>query len=86
MTGHRFCPKYIDSRMKKMGAAKFKEQCLSILDNLDVEGLVVTKHGRPVARVFRYEEAPGERIGSLKNKIRIVKEIESTGLRWDAES
>ncbi len=72
--------------MKKMGAAKFKEQCLSVLDHLDAEGVVVTKHGRPVALVLPYEEAPGERIGSLKNKIRITGEIQSTDLRWNAES
>ncbi len=73
-------------RMKKIGAAKFKEQCLSILDHLDAEGLVVTKHGRPVARVLPYPESPGEKIGMLKDKIRIKGEIFSTGLKWDAES
>ena len=27
--------------MKTMGAAKFKEQCLALLDQLDAEGLVI---------------------------------------------
>jgi hypothetical protein len=30
--------------MKKIAAAKFKERCLSILDRLDPEGVVITKH------------------------------------------
>ncbi len=34
--------------MKTIGAAKFKEQCLALLDRLDADGLVVTKHGKPV--------------------------------------
>ena len=29
--------------MKEIGAAKFKEQCLALLDNLDADGLIVTK-------------------------------------------
>ena len=36
--------------MKTIGAAKFKENCLALLDQLDPDGLVVTKRGRPVAR------------------------------------
>jgi antitoxin (DNA-binding transcriptional repressor) of toxin-antitoxin stability system len=32
--------------------SKFKEQCLSLLDHLDPEGIVVTKHGKAVARVI----------------------------------
>ena len=36
--------------MKTIGSAKFKEQCLALLDELDESGLVVTKHGKPVAR------------------------------------
>ena len=38
--------------MKTIGATEFKEQCLALLDQLDAEGLVVTKHGKPVARVI----------------------------------
>ena len=30
--------------MRTIGATKFKEQCLALLDNLGPEGLVVTKH------------------------------------------
>ena len=35
--------------VKTIDATKFKEQCLSLLDNLDNEGIVVTKRGQPVA-------------------------------------
>jgi prevent-host-death family protein len=72
--------------MKKMGAAKFKEQCLSVLDHLDAEGVVITKHGRPVAKVIPIETESASLIGALKGKLRIKGDILSTGLRWDAES
>ena len=40
--------------MKKIGAAKFKEQCLALFDKLTPDGLIITKHGKPVARVIPY--------------------------------
>lgn len=70
--------------MKTVGAAKFKERCLALLDNLDAEGLVITKHGRPVARVIPYERQSASLIGSLKGKIEVLGDVLSTGVRWDA--
>lgn len=69
--------------MKTIGAAKFKEQCLSILDHLDPEGVVITKHGKPVARLIPIERAAGELIGSLRGRIRIKGDILSTGVKWN---
>ena len=71
--------------MKRIGAAKFKEQCLALLDQLDAEGLVVTKRGKPVARVLPYESQEGDLIGSLRNKLKVKGNIFTTGLRWDAD-
>ena len=45
--------------MNEIGAAKFKEQCLALLDQLDADGLIVTKHGKPVARVIPYRHPGG---------------------------
>ena len=72
--------------MKTIGAAKFKEQCLALLDQLDAEGLIVTKHGKPVARVIPYQQRSADLIGSLGHKIIIKGDIVSTGIRWDSES
>ena len=72
--------------MKTMGAAKFKEQCLALLDRLDAEGLVITKHGKPVARVLPYEREFNEVIGSLRGKIEVRGDIVSTGVRWNADA
>jgi antitoxin (DNA-binding transcriptional repressor) of toxin-antitoxin stability system len=70
--------------MTKVAAAKFKEQCLAILDHLPPEGIVITKHGRPVARVLPAERASADLIGALRGKIRIKGDLESTGTKWDA--
>ena len=72
--------------MKTVGAAKFKQQCLSLLDHLDPEGLVVTKHGKPVARVVPYERGFAPLIGSLRDKIIIHGDIMSTESVWQASA
>jgi len=72
--------------MKQLPAAKFKAQCLALLDRIDPEGIIITKHGRPVAKLMPMGTAPTELIGSLKGKLRIKGNIMSTGVRWDAES
>lgn len=72
--------------MKEIGAAKFKAQCLALLDDLDPEGIVVTKHGKPVARVLPIPKRPADLIGSLKGKVKIAGDILSTGLAWDAHA
>jgi len=75
--------------VKTIGAAKFKEQCLALLKNLTPDGLIITKHGKPVARVIPYPQhpqPPANLIGSLRNKIEIEGDILSTGIAWDADA
>ncbi len=72
--------------MKSVGAARFKEQCLALLDQLDADGLIITKRGKPVARVLPYNRQEAELIGSLRHKIEVRGDIFSTGLRWDADA
>ena len=72
--------------MKTIGAAQFKEQCLSLLDKLTVEGLIITKHGKPVARVVPYPRPSADLIGSLREKISINGKILSTRVGWDADA
>jgi len=71
--------------MKQLSASKFKEQCLSLLDRVDPEGIVVTKRGKPVAKLIPFGADSADLIGSLKGKLRIKGQIISTGIRWDAE-
>ena len=72
-------------KAKTIGAAKFKEQCLALLDEVGPEGLIVTKHGVPVAKLIPIQSGSSDLIGSLKSKIVIRGDIESTGLEWDAQ-
>ncbi len=65
--------------MKVIAAAKFKEQCLSILDEVDEDGLVITKRGKPVAKLIPIRAQSATLIGSLRGKITIKGDILSTG-------
>lgn len=69
--------------METIGAAKFKEQCLALLDRLDADGLVVTKHGKPVAKVIPFGQRDADLIGSMRGLIKIKGDILSTGIDWE---
>jgi prevent-host-death family protein len=72
--------------MQQINASKFKEQCLSLLDDLSAEGIVITKRGKPVAKVIPIGSGCAVLIGSMKGKLRIKGDLLSTGIRWNAES
>lgn len=71
--------------MKEIAAAKFKEQCLSILDEVDEDGIVITKRGKPVAKLIPIRAQSALLIGSLKDKVKIKGDILSAGVSWDAQ-
>lgn len=71
---------------RTVGAAQFKQHCLALLDSVGPEGIVITKHGKPVARLLPVGSEPAALLGSLKGKLRVTGDILSTGLGWHAES
>jgi prevent-host-death family protein len=40
------------SDMKDLSVTEFRRQCLALLEELPEEGIVITKHGEPLARVM----------------------------------
>lgn len=72
--------------MRIIAAAKFKEQCLAILDSVDADGIIITKHGKPVARLMPIVEDINTLYGKYRDKIVVNGDIMSTGLEWDAQS
>jgi prevent-host-death family protein len=76
---------YNVAMVKQIAAAKFKEQCLALIDQVDKDGIVITKRGRPVAKLIPIGADSASLIGSLKGKIKIKGNILSTGARWNAQ-
>ena len=72
--------------MKQLNVSEFREQCLALLDGLPAEGVVITKRGRPVARLVPVQDNDADLIGSLRGRLGIKGDVFSTGERWNAES
>jgi prevent-host-death family protein len=68
-------------------AGEFKQRCLALLDRVAETGMpiVVTKRGRPVARVVPLESSKQ----SIRRSLRVLTEDEeelfSTGDDWEAQ-
>jgi prevent-host-death family protein len=72
---------------KTIAASEFKAKCLKILERLDPPGLIITKRGRPIAKVTPIQlEDNLKLVGSMKGKIKIKGDLFSTGIKWNAQS
>jgi prevent-host-death family protein len=72
--------------MQSLNASEFRRQCLALLDRLPPEGVLITRRGKPVARIMPVLENNADLIGKLAGKFEIRGDILSTGVAWDAES
>ena len=72
--------------METISAAKFKEQCLRLLDEVGPEGITITKRGKPVARLVPVAAELGDLYGKYRGKIRVKGDVLTTGRTWDAQS
>lgn len=72
--------------MRSVPASRFKAQCLSLLDEVALTGeeIVVTKRGRPVARVVAIDE-PQALDGSVTFHVTDDELVAPLGVAWDAE-
>jgi prevent-host-death family protein len=65
--------------MKTIAAGEFKARCLTLMEDVRStrEPLVITKRGKPVAKLVPADDAEREFIGRLEGVIRIVGDVES---------
>ncbi len=68
-----------------ISASRFKAQCLALLDEVAATGrpLVVTKHGKPLARVVPFDPPPSLR-GSVEVLVDEDDLLAPLDVRWDA--
>lgn len=71
--------------MTEITATRFKARCLALLDEVAESGteLVITKHGRPVARVVAVDEGASLE-GSVEFKVDDEALITPIEAPWDA--
>jgi prevent-host-death family protein len=71
---------------RNVPAGEFKAHCLGLLDQVARTGeiLIVTKRGRPVAKICPLEQSEP---GSLRNSVKYHEDImEPLEEKWDADS
>jgi len=68
--------------MKKMAAGSFKTNCLSVMDEVQAthESVLITKHGKPVAKLVPASEQGDEIFGFLAGKGTITGDVVSPAL------
>jgi len=65
--------------MKTMAAGEFKARCLQVMDEVRSTRtpVVITKRGKPVAKLMPPDEAPTRALGRLAGRIEILGDIVS---------
>jgi prevent-host-death family protein len=65
--------------MKEIPAAVFKAQCLTLMDDVcsTRRPLVITKRGKPVAKLVPIEEPKDNFIGRLKGVFEVVGDLDA---------
>jgi prevent-host-death family protein len=68
--------------VKKIAAGSFKVHCLAVMDEVHAkrETVVITKRGKPVAKLVPVEEQTDDLFGFLRGKVTIVGDVVSPAL------
>ena len=76
-------------KVRTVLVGEFKAQCLGLMDDVSERHceIVITKRGKPVARLVPYEEKPKDIFGCLKGSVVIHGDIIGpTGEIWEADA
>jgi prevent-host-death family protein len=71
-----------EGKMKKVAAGSFKTKCLAIMDDVQAkrETVVITKHGRPVAKLVPVNDDQDEIYNFLAGKGAVTGDVVSPAL------
>lgn len=76
------------AKEKSIGAGEFKTHCLHLIDEVNRSRLpiVITKHGKPLARLVPYANEPYSLFGCIRDSVVIHSDlVEDTGEEWLAD-
>ena len=68
---------HIMTKTREIPAGEFKAKCLKLMDEVAATGeeLIITKHGKPVARLVPAKEERPSLFGSMKGTVKILGDI-----------
>ena len=72
--------------MKKIAAGEFKARCLTLMEDVRStrEPLIITKRGKPVAKLVPADDDKDDFIGRLEGVFRVVGDVESPIDGWES--
>ena len=73
---------------RTMKASEFKARCLALMDEIAESGeeIIITKHGKPVARLAPCDDKPAGRFGRGGDIVIHGDIIEPIDVEWEAET
>jgi antitoxin (DNA-binding transcriptional repressor) of toxin-antitoxin stability system len=72
--------------MREISVSEFRQQCLALMDHLPPEGILITRHGTPVAQLVPVRRACGDLIGTVPVLTSDPDDLFSTGEQWEADA
>ena len=78
---------HILTEPKNIPAGEFKARCLKLMDEVQQTGeeMIITKHGKPVARLVPVAGNPPSLFGCMKGSVEILGDIiEPVDVEWEA--
>ena len=73
---------------RTMKASEFKAKCLKLMDQVAEDGgeIVITKNGKPVAKLTAFHERPKTLFGIDQGRLKILGDLVSPiDVEWEAE-
>ena len=73
---------------RTMKASEFKAKCLKLMDEVAEDGgeIVITKNGKPVAKLTAFRERPKSLFGIDQGRLTILGDLVSPiDVEWEAE-
>jgi prevent-host-death family protein len=80
--------KYMRQVQQQIPAGQFKANCLSLMDEVNQQQrvIVITKHGKPIAKLVPFVETRKSLFGAMKGTVKIMGDIvQPTGESWEAD-
>ncbi len=74
---------------EKIPAGEFKAKCLQVIDEVQRlrTPIIITKRGKPVAKLVPLDEHPESFIGSMKGTMEVIGDIISPiDVKWEADA
>ena len=77
------------SGLRTVKASEFKATCLKLMDEVAETGeeIVITKRGKPIAKLTSHRERPKTLFGAGRDRMKIVGDVISPiDVEWEAET